>query len=100
MRLTRNETAKGPIALFVPTGAATTMATASPVEQDLAAIAWDIASGYACTGLGGSTIIAPYPVAVDPMQNPLPLSWGMTCETPPLKTPFKARFNVPFSKTR
>ncbi|MCV2448469.1 hypothetical protein [Paracoccus sp. DMF] len=35
--------------------------------------AWGILQAYEMTGLGGDTVVAPYPVAADPLPNPDPL---------------------------
>lgn len=40
---------------------------------DLAELAWQVVLEYASTGLGGSTVVPVFPVATDPLPNPLPL---------------------------
>lgn len=39
--------------------------------RDLVEIAWGLVRDYACTGLGGTTVVAPYPVAADPLPDPV-----------------------------
>ena len=36
--------------------------------------AWAVLQGHACTGLGGATVVAPYPVASDPLPDPVMLA--------------------------
>ena len=48
----------------------------APVDAEdtvMADMAWAVVRDYACTGLGGSTVIAPYPMSSDPLPNPAPL---------------------------
>lgn len=39
----------------------------------MADMAWEVARDYACTGLGGSIVIPPWPMAGDPLPDPAPL---------------------------
>lgn len=45
----------------------------NPELVGLVNTAWDILSAYEMTGLGGSTVIASYPVTENPLPNPAPL---------------------------
>ena len=55
------------------TGARYAGAAIDAEDGVMADMAWAVVRDYACTGLGGATVIAPYPLATDPLPSPLPL---------------------------
>ena len=55
------------------TGARYAGAAIDAEDGVMADMAWAVVRDYACTGLGGATVIAPYPLPTDPLPSPLPL---------------------------
>ena len=55
------------------TGARYAGAAIDAEDGVMADMAWAAVRDHACTGLGGSIVIAPYQMATDPLPNPAPL---------------------------